>query len=122
MFHQRKIIRNQSLGCILLVALAIRLFILASQAVCTESGCGRIGLLFMPAALLAIGAGVLYLTSLVEALSRCIEMKTWRWLLVILPFGPVGIFVFGMFGPKGTVPELDDWFDPTKLHKRRSRV
>jgi hypothetical protein len=72
------------------------------------------------AALLLIGAAVLYLTSLIEALSRCIHMKTWRWLFAIIPLGPVGILLFGLFGPKGAIPELDDWFDPTKLHKRRS--
>jgi hypothetical protein len=119
MLPQRRIIRNQSLGAILLALPAIWLFILASQARCDPSGCGRIGLLFMPAALLAIGAVVLYLTSLIEALSWCIRMKTWRWLFAILPFGPVGIFLFGVAGPKDGMPELDDWFDPTTLHKRR---
>jgi hypothetical protein len=124
MIPQRRVIRNQSLGSILLLAPVIGLVHYAvslAQPCTNEAPCyDYSGMLFIPAFLFFIGGGILYLTSLIESLSRCIEMKTWRWLAAILPFGPVGIYVFGVFGPQGAVPETHDWFDPTQYRKPRS--
>jgi hypothetical protein len=117
------VIRNQSLGAMLLALPALWVFLHVDQEVCVPRvACVYVaGGLVTPAVLLATGAVVLYLAALLEALSRCIRMKTWRWLFAIVPFGPPGLFLYGRYGPEDAVPELHDWFDPM-MRKKRGRV